>query len=251
MRRRRRQSQREGVEPNTRLGTSEKANMRDRVARLLARPIGILHCPVSFERFAEVYNQTQPQDLVAAVKLLESNPETHGNVDGLKANVVDMEIPEMGVALRMHINTPASNDSYHVVADSPLITITDTPDWCEIVSRLSEVEVAAMNEWIETCKQINASVDEASSTFYQVVQIVNTAGQLNRLVPECVLFMSPEKQAKLAEQAKASAMPEGYFDLDHAAVKRMNDFLTKCRLMPEQEWDLDAYREFSWATTES
>lgn len=245
--RRRRQSQREGVEPNTRLGSNEKENMRERVSKLVGRPIGILQCPISFARFAEVYNATQDQTLMAAAHTLESVPAGSRAVNRLRSADVQIPLPEwQDATLRMRMRTPEDEGHYRGSDESPLLMIHGEPSWPAIANRLAPEELRAMTEWFGVCVQINASVQETLQTFSQVLKLVNTAGQLNRLVPECVLFMSPDKRAKLAEQAKASAMPEGYFQLDHPAVARMNEFLTKCRLMPEQSWDIHGYSNFSW-----
>lgn len=236
----------------TRFSIYEKGIMKEKVANLFARPHGVMPCPVSLETWADICNSFQPPELVAAIQVLSNNPLTHVRAGRLKTNEVDLIWDKPDILFRIS-NNNNNGDVWQSAHDSPFIAATDEGAcnhlaWVDLLDRLGSEKASEFIQWTNDCKRINADVKEAIDTFDQVIKMCNTGGQLHRIVPECIMLASVDKQQLLAKQANRSAMPEGYFKLDLLAVDRMNTFISKCRLLPEIAGNLAVYSKLTWAS---
>lgn len=237
------------TEPTIRFGSNEKQQMENKVDRLLARPLKAFPCPIPIEKLAAIWNAAQPQHLVQAVEVLTRDLHTRRNTDDYHARQVAMEFSDF--ILTASCRKPEEVGQYIAAVDCLFIVVSGShahvSPSLDFSRDLTLEENAAFHEWVNTCLYVNKAVAETRDTFSKVISICSTVGQLNRLVPECLIFVDVTKLALLAAQAKRSPMPSGYFDLDLGAVNRMNDMLTKCRLMPEVSYSLNAYTELTWA----
>jgi hypothetical protein len=194
---------------------------------------------------------------VNAVKLLDSCPETQNKTGRYKTKHFEFRFTDDFVRASVKFSCLTLSDRVGWFDDwkSPFIYTgkrTHQASWDNFSKQLSVEELQAFLEWVDNCKRVNKEVSETIAVFEQIITMCNTVGQLHRLVPECLMLAPKQKQALLSEQAKRSAMPEGYFSLDIAAVTRMNNNMSKYRLLPaptteDESATRDIYEQLTWA----
>ena len=244
MRRRRR----DDVEPSTRLGVGEKKAMQEKVVNLLARAHHVLPCPLPTKRMAELWNKMQPQHLVKAIQTLGNDELTSGEIGGFVSETVFVDfVPEN---VKLIVSVRSYNDIEHwFMGTSPLINVDNVVNvpFATFVSLMTEEERTPLCEWMHDACRMHEEINNAAVMFEQVLEMCNTAGQLHRMVPECIMFVSEDKRGALQEQSKRSAVPEEYFNLDHDRMRDMNNTISKCMLMDKVTHGMQVYERMTWA----
>ena len=90
-------------------------------------------------------------------------------------------------------------------------------------------------EWMKTVAQINAEFCNAYVVSSFVIEKCNTAGQINRALPELAQYLTGDARDALREQKRASNMPYEWAAYDKDKVMKASLALTKANLFPKGE----------------
>jgi hypothetical protein len=208
-----------------------------------------MKCPVPEETLAKIWNDKQPQHLVAAIQLLDKDEEVGETFGRYKTNEWAAEFE----GFKLDVHQDRGDLSYPDRDLSPYISVRKAfvnkeLTWDVFKSYLTEEQLAEFMVWVDQCKSLVTEADNANHQFDVLLDTCSTVGQLHRLVPELITLVPEKNQKAFAEQSKRSPMPSGYFELDINAIERMNLFFTKCKLLPENSrFSYGDYRRYTWA----
>lgn len=90
-------------------------------------------------------------------------------------------------------------------------------------------------EWASNYAQLVFECKQAWATCQEIIKLVKTAGQIRRMVPEMVQFLSPPRRAVVATQTRSSALHYDWAAYDRKRVFAMLQAMSKCWLMPPKE----------------
>jgi len=146
-------------------------------------------------------------------------------------NVSPMKLKLRGQSL---LNLPPSQDNSEKSEKSIGTRLKD--QWPFGLARWMELV-----EWMKTVAQINAEFDTAYNVSSFVIENCNTAGQINRALPELAQYLTGDAREALRDQKRASNMPYEWAAYDKERVMRASLALTKASLFPSSG-------EYRWQT---
>jgi len=233
--------------PNTKLSVNEKNLMRKKVESLFARPTNLILCPVPPARLAEILASFANHEAVTAVRVLKRLGESTARYfDGYR----NQAFTDAGWEFRFE-KRPGEDDMFFDLRNDPTRSPEGIP-WSDFIDRLGD-DAGPFLEWAKMAHNIRLEAEASLTAFKFVMGMCSTAGQVYRIVPEMLTFATPNTQAAFKEQKKLSAIPADYFNLDFNAVIAMNDFISKCQMMPPSSendsvpTNMGRYDRVTWA----
>lgn len=240
MSRRHRWNSDDGGSTTGKFGNNEKRVLEGRIDRILARSISFTKCPTPIEKLAEVWNSYRDQEIVGAVSLLSAR----GAVTRLyRESQVYFAFSPPGWALTF--SHPGDRESSRFIN---IGSSTAYPTWDDFVNRMGD-SFGEFYNWAVQAHNIAVDINQSMETLRDVMRVVSTAGQLCRVVPEMLHFVGENSRNAFHNQKKRSPMPDGYYQLNLDRVREMNDFISKCQLMPGSDHDeLFNMSKVTWAS---
>lgn len=184
-----------------------KQEMKAEISTLLGRGIGAFPCPLTDDEITEFWNSTIPPEFLEHYVALKA---ANFNMRSLESGEGRIYIHGLGEVVRLIIHsrsemlvTPAeirrrmpgyTSTSEHMILSAEEVRRLHPAghkltEWCELSAGLLNEAVLAYN------------------TLCAVIEMCSTVGQLRRMVPDLVDYLSVEKQAVIREQQRASSLP--------------------------------------------
>lgn len=90
----------------------------------------------------------------------------------------------------------------------------------------------AVLDWMRSAIADTIEAREARTVLVNdLLGMCKTAGQMKRMVPELLKYISPEKSAALHNQVRASSLPYDWAAYDRNAVDRAITYIAKCHML--------------------
>lgn len=110
------------------------------------------------------------------------------------------------------------------------------PEITDPVAVVGPEKAAALRAWAQTAIHISARVKMTLEIMQRILDICNTAGQLNRVAPELVKYVDPMTQQAFNEQERRSPPPPGdWLLINRTAVQAALGHLSFCYLLPKAD----------------
>lgn len=233
---------------STRLSNNAKYAAQQSIDGLLTAGVQFLDVPLTDEGIIDLWEAMQPPDYVAAVKTIQANGvslDYHLMDDdaafymheqtGADLRLVTLSATErvfMRAAPNLRIASPSfTHPSGHHRNLSVRLDkqITITSDW--IRGKLGAEKADEFFQWMDACSQMEAEIKSARKVVSDLFEMIKTAGQLRRMVPDLFKYMPEEQRKAFDDQKRASSFPFEWAAYPRDAVDRMLTTVLRCHLM--------------------
>lgn len=96
---------------------------------------------------------------------------------------------------------------------------------------LGHGQATKLGEWATTASELGVQCIEAKQTIKAVFDMVKTAGQLRRMVPDLIQYLPDYMQKELANQERKSPFPDPWAEFDKSKVERLLVVLARGHLV--------------------
>jgi hypothetical protein len=112
-------------------------------------------------------------------------------------------------------------------------TAEDWPviDSTECIRRMGQARFDELLTWAEAADAMSREVAVALSVVDEILSMVKTAGQLARMVPDMIPYLSPQAQQEISGQKRASQLPYEWAAYPRDKVDAAMITLAKCHLV--------------------
>ena len=215
---------------NGNLTRQERRGIESDIRMVLHRPREFFKCPLDVPDMINLWESLFEPQAIHAYRMLRGSYPNHVPASNLadyyssvRVRVSDKEV----FTFRMG----AGSYTFHVFCISQkLVNTVITP--MAVAQVVGDDKAAALVHWMREIVSFSTKAKAAMHTLDQVLKLSNTAGQLARMIPEIVPFLSPEKQSLCAAQQKASSLPPEWAAYPREPVQEMTMQVTKCSLLP-------------------
>lgn len=218
-----------------RLDTSNKSNLTSRVMWLLTRHITAQPCPLNMEELAAIYDAAllciseQQQALYRAARNVAAS--NTASLPLYRPNMTGMPVKMFtGHHLLLQIDG-------HLLWNNG-IPVLSTPSSIGAVLDLKAVDLPGerlleFEDWAIRSAETVAKVVQSLNTAEKLITMANTAGQLDRMCPEFLRYISDDKRKHAADQVRRSPFPHGWDNINRAHIRAMVNHLAVCALAAE------------------
>lgn len=221
-----------------RVSNSTAEDLMSQVSALLVRILNVPKIPHTAQYWWE---RGMPQGYLEAIHLITAE----SNMD--RYHVFDLDAR---VHLPIHVSPTEvynvrlySNMAHEMfVPYKPLMPLaahriaTNAEDYHQLVS------------WMRQCNEIYTQVDSAYTVLKQTIDLVTTAGQLKRMVPDLLRYLPTQAREMVANQKRRSSLPGGWMQVDRKALREAVDLIAKCYLLPAcSDVKLAKMNDWHWA----
>lgn len=237
-----------------RLDTSNKSNLTSRVMWLLTRHITVQQCPLSLEELATIYDAALGALSEAKQALYRAAKDA---VDGTTASLPLYRPSMTGMPIQLSTGHRLmfQIDGHQLwLAGLPVLS---APSSLTSVLMLERVELPpdrmlAFEDWAIRAAETAGKVVQSLGTAEKLISMANTAGQLDRMCPEFLRYISDDKRKHAAGQVRRSPFPDGWDDVNRAHIRAMVNHLAVCALAAEglSRWNttvMDVTTSVHWA----
>lgn len=92
-------------------------------------------------------------------------------------------------------------------------------------------------EWCHTSVLITERVCRTWNVLHDVLRLASTVGQLHRMMPDLLKYVYDTTKQALEQQQRRSPLPQGWMDIDRAAIRHAGDHLALCHMLPQQPFE--------------
>lgn len=214
------------------------------VGELLDAGIRFTRLSMTPEEMGEFWHKGFPDELLDAYSVLA----THGV--GIEyhavSSAVGFAIPIDSLrAMSVRLAIPGGNGGFinltrSMAKDHPKVMLMDAggvaEPWPaisqdECVKRMGKAKFDEFWEWSMAADKMSREIAVALDVSTELLDMVKTAGQLQRMVPEMLRFLKPEHRAALEGQKRASQVPYEWAAYDRAKVDAALVTMGKCDLV--------------------
>lgn len=191
---------------------------------------------------------------------------TPAQLDGLA--VLDNVDNLFSRRVQMHLRIPLTgddsdeSDTVHIYVTLEQALPMGNGEYDEIdYTKLSEEELAMVRSWVVDWQKFKADTEEVEQAVRKVVKVSNSIGQVVRLWPDLIGFMSSNQQDQVKRQAARSPIPKGameYYHDDEGKVRfrlapdfqperfrALHDLIAEALMLPEYD-DLRHVATHEW-----
>lgn len=249
---------------STKLSRESMEKMKKELAELLNCGLRFTKLKMTTEEMGEFWHAGFPDDLLDAYSVLAK----HGV--GIEYHAVSSSIgfalPVDGnTALSIRLTIPGNNGGFinytrEMAKTLPKVsldaggTAEDWPviDTNECVRRIGQARFDEFLAWAEAADSMSREIAVALSVVDEILTMTKTAGQLARMIPDMVPYLSPEMQQEVASQKRASQLPYEWAAYPRDKVDAALITLGKCHLVKDLVDDSSKHitfggDNFSWA----
>lgn len=229
---------------STRLSNLSKGNVENVLTKQLREGIRFIDCPLTDEEQVALWDKLIPEDVVNAVNVLDA----HGyhNEYHLRDRAVEFHLQTDETSffkVRMYDHTQrrflqvgqkdALNAVRLVIPDGRMNIqhprlFTTGPG---LGAMIGFDRATAFMDWAVTCDLMKRDIESAIETVRELFEMIKTAGQLKRMVPDLFRYIPDAQRAAFDDQKRASTLPFEWAGYDRARVERMLGTLLKCQLL--------------------
>lgn len=234
----------------------------------------LLDCGVRFtklswtmEELGEFWHKGFPDDLLDAYTVLAQHGvgiEYHAVSSSVGFCIPVPSDPDRAMSCRLTIqggNGGFINLTRSMAKDQPTIQLPNdqggTEPWPLIsneegVKRVGQAKWDELVAWTQACDSMSREVANALDVCTDVLDMITTAGQLKRMVPDLMRFLSDKSRTAVDDQKRASTLPYEWAAYDRAKVDAAMITLSKCDLVKgivttdTEGWHFGG-EGFSWA----
>jgi hypothetical protein len=237
-----------------------RSTLHAQLIETLNHSVSYLDCPLTEEEMAAVWTAGVPPELIAAHRLLVDNnyvPEGACYSHRCMFAVPDQNFGvrwEAGSNSEIFFRVPLINGQYGRNAVPIVPTLKSGGNrvrvikWPQFQQTLPAARCDEMMSWMKAAAEMTIRQDDAVKTVTETVAMLSTAGQVRRMVPELVQYLSSTMQERVMEQQRNSPFPEQWAAFDKARVERLTCELAAGHLFKGMA-KRKTYRHgsFSWA----
>lgn len=204
------------------LSDRDRGDIMLAVDRLFGRVIKHLPCPLHTmdERRDLHWCTLSEQQVQALVELHDFQREIFYTRSGVKIAVHNLDL---------HLTKVDSDDDGYFWG-APTNYEVPIPE-ATVMARIPKSR--ALFEWLDLTSDLGRQIVVADATFYELMKMCKTLGQIRRVLPELVDFMPLNVKQTLAKQVRASSAPYEWSAFDRSRVEQLTDTMAKCLLMSE------------------
>lgn len=230
------------------MSTKISKPMVDEVKKEIAT---LLDCGIRFTRLnwsndelGEFWHKGFPNDLLDAYTILAQ----HGV--GIEYHAVSSSVGfciphDASRAMSVRLCIPGGNGGFvnitrAMAKDHPTIALPNdsggSEPWPVIsheegVKRVGQAKWDELVAWAKACDTMSHEIANSLEVCTEILDMVTTAGQLKRMVPDLLRFISPKVAAAVDDQKRASSVPPEWAAYDRAKVDAAMVTLSKCDLV--------------------
>lgn len=208
----------------SRFDSRARLSLRGDMVRVLQHTKAFLDCPLTDDQMIAIWHHGYPQDIRDAIALCRGHDflaaETH-----LSSYTPTFAVPEHGFGMRWRLKAPerraflkwprgARKTTTHI----PFLSIVE---WSAFTSHLSEPEQRTVLDWADAADQCTQKHNEARETIDSICKMISTPGQLRRMVPDLVGYLSESAQEAIMEQKRNSPYPSEWASYPKDRVERL------------------------------
>lgn len=226
---------------SNRLTIVECEDVTEGIQKILQRPRGQWRHPMSDADQVKLWEHFLPPKTVESYYTLKADGyEMHGLTNSTRKITVRFNTNH---SLHLHLWLSAAiiwkGGNYGAVIEPLLLEKILGSDKAERLTR-----------WMNEITRHEDRAKQALSTLEAVLELPNTLGQLSRMVPEIVPFLSHSAQKKIQQQEKSSALPHKWAAFDKDMVHAMMDQICMCALLPQVEYNSSAHGPLGFSGNE-
>lgn len=228
-----------------RITQAEHNEIVEKFSEMLGRIINANPCPLTPDEMIQAWENTLPEDYVAAYRTMERYARTSQE----KTNRADLPLRQKDgtcITVRLHIGGYGNHSKNHTEKFAIYRHEEPVP--------LAQMDLPAERlesfvEWMQLAPLLLARNKCAYSTIEDLLRMASTVGQVKRMAPELVYYMSDRYKAAANEQQRRSPLSPEWSMYPRAAVKECIDTLAICHLLPPGRRQVAYVEDIPWANT--
>lgn len=212
------------------MSQDQKDSIKKEVDNLLARGYAFYKFPLRTreERLKVLLSRVDPR-LVEAHALLKDNGYSMQQISGVSISY----IPAGGMKEQINILHSDADPPEYFPAHPAYRDYAKKPFTEEEVAKVLSPERAHdISMWATDARRYWKEAIAAQKAVAGVLKITNTGGQLRRMFPELIDWLSPNLKKKVSEQKRASSLPYEWAGMARPPVYAASALLSKCYLLP-------------------
>lgn len=242
------------------------SQMRTTLSDVLKHSPNYLKCPLMDSEMLAVWEDGFPKEILNALNLLSLHEyfSAHQHTE----KIVTFIVPDhqsgaascnMPMAIRFSLENAENHKQYFTDLPAkgphrlPMYGNSgSTVKWRAL--RREEIDKvltpARSNEFWEWAMAAAACAErqlEARKTIHDVTEMLSTAGQLRRMVPDLINYLPRHMQMQLEEQKRASPFPDEWATYPKDRIERMTAALAEGHLLSGMAKQNASGNAFSWA----
>lgn len=250
---------------STKITAPQIEDMKKEIAELLDCGVRFTKLDMSPEEMGEFWHRGFPDDLLDAYTILANHGvgiEYHA-----VSSAVGFAVPiDSNRAMSVRLAIPGGNGGFinltrAMAKDHAKVTLADAANqpesWPaisqeECVKRMGQAKWDHFWQWASAADTMSREIANALDVATDLLGMVKTAGQMSRMVPDFLRFLSPKAREALSDQKRASQLPYEWAAYDRAKVDAAMITLGKCDLIKSlvaedtKGWHFGG-EGFSWA----
>lgn len=115
----------------------------------------------------------------------------------------------------------------------PMFYRNQPPPPCPVYSVLSEKKATSFVDWSMKAVHLVHRVQTSIGVLEKVIDLANTAGQLQRMAPDLLKYMHELTNKALQGQERRSPLPNEWMEVDRLKLRCALDHLGVCYLLPK------------------
>lgn len=228
---------------STKLNKDSMEKMKKELAELLNCGLRFTKLKMTNEEMGEFWHAGFPDELLDAYSVLAKHGvgiEYHA-----VSSSVGFAIPiDTNTAYSLRLTIPGNNGGFinytrEMAKSLPKISLDaggTAEDWpvidaTECIRRMGQAKFDEFLSWADAADSMSREVAVALSVVDEILSMVKTAGQLARMVPDMIPYLSPEMQQEIASQKRASQLPYEWAAYPRDKVDAAMITLAKCHLV--------------------
>lgn len=248
----------------TKLSKATVEDIKRNVAKLLDCGVRYTNLNMTPEEMGEFWHRGFPDELMDAYTVLAK----HGV--GIEYHAVSSSVGfavpiDTNRAMSIRLAIPGGNGGFinltrSMAKDHPKVTLEgagQTEAWpvidaAECEKRLGKAKWDEFWLWAQAADTMSKEIALALDVSVELLNMIKTAGQLQRMVPEFENYLTTEHRRAMASQKRSSQLPYEWAAYDRSKVEAAMTTLAKCHLIrgivkPETEHMTFGGDSFSWA----
>lgn len=243
-------------------GTIEEA--KKEIASLLDCGVRFTKLNMTPEEMGEFWHRGFPDDLLDAYTVLAKHGvgiEYHA-----VSSSVGFAIPvDAGRAMSVRLTIAGGNGGFinltrSMAKDHPKVTLDGAGqaeawpviDQAECENRMGKAKWEEFWAWAQAADTMSREIANALDVSTELLDMVKTAGQIQRMVPDFLQYLNTDQRVALSSQKRASQLPYEWAAYDRAKVDAALVTLGKCQLVRTLVSDETKHMHFggdqySWA----
>lgn len=223
------------------LTKEEKDNITTHINALLGRGVEFLKFPLEEEHLLSIVRARVDEELLQAVRVVVKAKMSLN----ITTRVVFPYSPPHYALVNINAALPKPMVRYPAW-ETPQLSQMEPFTLSEVADLCGEDTAKAFHSWVDDVTQFSREATSARKVIEEIVDMASTPGQLRRMVPDLIEFLSRSTQLRLKEQVRASSMPFEWAAYPREPLYAATTTISKCYLLPESKKSWDARFSGTW-----